>query len=47
VHKLSRFCAKGTRLKVAVVAYGGKETQLAISLKGVSGALDRTIALLN
>lgn len=45
--KTVSFLRKGTRLKVAVVADGGKETQLAISLKGVSGALDRTIALLN
>ncbi|MBZ9811081.1 MULTISPECIES: invasion associated locus B family protein [unclassified Mesorhizobium] len=36
----------GTSLKVKVVADGGKETNLALSLKGFPGALDRTAALL-
>ncbi|MBZ9775973.1 invasion associated locus B family protein [Mesorhizobium sp. CO1-1-8] len=33
-------------LKVKVIADGGKETNLVLSLKGFSGALDRTAALL-
>jgi invasion protein IalB len=37
---------KGTSLKVKVVADGGKETNLALSLKGFPSALDRTTALL-
>ncbi|MBZ9673088.1 invasion associated locus B family protein [Mesorhizobium sp. ESP7-2] len=36
----------GTSLKVKVVADGGKETNLALSLKGFGSALDRTAALL-
>ncbi|WP_263493422.1 invasion associated locus B family protein [Mesorhizobium sp. ES1-6] len=36
----------GTSLKVKVVADGGKETNLALSLKGFPSALDRTAALL-
>lgn len=37
---------KGSTLKVKVVADGGKETNLALSLKGFPSALDRTTALL-
>jgi invasion protein IalB len=37
---------KGSTLKVMVVADGGKETNLALSLKGFPSALDRTAALL-
>jgi invasion protein IalB len=37
---------KGTSLKIKAVADGGKETQLAVSLKGFPSALDRTIVLL-
>lgn len=36
----------GTSLKVKVVADGGEETNLALSLKGFPSALDRTAALL-
>jgi len=36
---------KGTALKIKAVADGGKETQLAVSLKGFPSALDRTIGL--
>jgi invasion protein IalB len=36
---------KGTTLKIKAVADGGKDTQLAVSLKGFPSALDRTIAL--
>jgi invasion protein IalB len=36
---------KGNSLKIKVVADGGGETQLALSLKGLPSALDRTIAL--
>jgi invasion protein IalB len=36
---------KGNSLKIKVTADGGGETQLAVSLKGFPGALDRTIAL--
>lgn len=37
---------KGSSLKVKVVADGGKETNLALSLKGFPSALDKTTALL-
>lgn len=37
---------KGTSLKVRVVADGGKESNLGLSLKGFPSALDRTAALL-
>jgi invasion protein IalB len=36
---------KGTTLKIKAVADGGRDTQLAVSLKGFPSALDRTIAL--
>jgi invasion protein IalB len=36
---------KGTSLKIKAVADGGRDTQLAVSLKGFPSALDRTIAL--
>jgi invasion protein IalB len=36
---------KSNSLKIKVVADGAGETQLAVSLKGFPGALDRTIAL--
>ncbi|MBZ9991210.1 invasion associated locus B family protein [Mesorhizobium sp. BH1-1-5] len=36
----------GKSLKIKVVADGGKETNLALSLNGFPGALDRTAALL-
>ncbi|TPK96484.1 hypothetical protein FJ938_27215 [Mesorhizobium sp. B2-4-14] len=37
---------EGKSLKVKVVADGGKETVLALSLNGFPGAVDRTVALL-
>jgi invasion protein IalB len=37
---------KGNSLKIKVVADGGKETNLALSLNGFPSALDRTTALL-
>jgi invasion protein IalB len=36
---------KGTALKIKAIADGGRDTQLAISLKGFPSALDRTIGL--
>ncbi|TPI28420.1 hypothetical protein FJW07_30900 [Mesorhizobium sp. B3-1-9] len=36
----------GKSLKVKVVADGGKETNLALSLNGFPSAVDRTMALL-
>ncbi|MFC7396478.1 invasion associated locus B family protein, partial [Chelatococcus sp. GCM10030263] len=37
---------KGSSLKIKTIADRGKETQLAVSLKGFPSALDRTTALL-
>jgi invasion protein IalB len=43
--KILPLLRKGTSLKIKAIADGGKETQLAVSLKGFPSALDRTIAL--
>lgn len=43
--KILPLMRKRTALKIGTVADGGRETQLTVSLKGFSSALDRTIAL--
>ncbi|MFC7398204.1 invasion associated locus B family protein [Chelatococcus sp. GCM10030263] len=43
--KMLPLLRKGSSLKIRTIADGGKETQLAVSLKGFPSALDRTIAL--